>query len=85
MLEVYIDGLLPKGTILIPSSAVIKNGNDYLVFVQSAKGFKPTKIEVVEERDSSFVINPKGLTNQNKIATGNIISLKGIMDGLGRE
>lgn len=85
MLEVYIDGLLPKGTILIPSSAVIKNGNDYLVFVQSAKGFKPTKIEVVAERDSSFVINPKGLTNQNKIATGNIISLKGIMDGLGRE
>ncbi len=84
MIEVYIDGLLPQGTILIPSSAVVKNGNDYLIFVQTAKGFKPTKIEKVEERDNSFVINPKGLNNQMKIATGNIISLKGIMDGLGR-
>ncbi|RDU59277.1 efflux RND transporter periplasmic adaptor subunit [Helicobacter marmotae] len=85
MIEVYIDGLLPQGTILIPSSAVIKNGNDYLIFVQSAKGFIPTKIDKVEERDNSFVINPKGLKNTNKIATGNIISLKGMMDGLGRE
>ena len=85
MIEVYIDGLLPKGTILIPSSAVIKNGNDYLIFIQTAKGFKPTKIEKVEERDNSFVINPKGLNNQMKIATGNIISLKGMMDGLGRQ
>ena len=85
MIEVYIDGLLPKGTILIPSSAVIKNGNDYLIFVQTAKGFKPTKIEKVEERNNSFVINPKGLNNQMKIATGNIISLKGMMDGLGRQ
>ncbi|WP_301193610.1 efflux RND transporter periplasmic adaptor subunit, partial [Helicobacter japonicus] len=85
MIEVYIDGLLPKGTILIPSSAVIKNGNDYLIFVQSAKGFKPTKIHKVEERDNSFVIDPKGLNNQMKIATGNIISLKGMMDGLGSE
>ncbi|MCH5313053.1 MAG: efflux RND transporter periplasmic adaptor subunit [Helicobacter sp.] len=85
MIEVYIDGLLPKGTILIPSSAVIKNGNDYFIFVQSAKGFKPTKIIKVEERDNSFVIDPKGLNNQMKIATGNIISLKGMMDGLGGE
>lgn len=85
IVEVYIDGSLPKGTILIPSSAVIKNGNDYLIFVQSAKGFKPTKIQKVEERDNSFVIEPKGLNNQMKIAIGNIISLKGMMDGLGSE
>ncbi|TLD89731.1 efflux RND transporter periplasmic adaptor subunit [Helicobacter sp. MIT 03-1616] len=85
MIEVYIDGLLPKGTILIPSSAVIKNGNDYFIFVQSAKGFKPTKIHKVEERDNGFVIDPKGLNAQMKIATGNIISLKGMMDGLGSE
>ncbi len=84
MIEIYIGGLLPQGAILIPSSAVIKNGNDYFVFVQSAKGFKPTKIQKVEERDNSFVINPAGLNKQNKIATGNIISLKGMMDGLGR-
>lgn len=83
MIDVYIDGLMPKGTILIPSSAVIKNGNDYLIFIQSAKGFMPTKIEKVEERDNSFVIEPKGLNNQSKIATGNIIALKGMMDGLG--
>lgn len=85
MIEVYIDGLLPQGTILIPSSAVIKNGNDYLVFTQSPKGFKPVKIERVEERDSSFVIKPTGLNKDNKIATGNIIALKGMMDGLGSE
>lgn len=85
MIDVYIDGLLPKGSILIPSSAVVKNGNDYLIFVQSAKGFIPTQIHKIEERDNSFVIEPKGLNNTMKIATGNIISLKGMMDGLGRE
>lgn len=85
MIDVYIDGLLPKGTILIPSSAVIKNGNDYLIFIQSAKGFKPFKIQIVEERDNGFVIDTKGLNNTMKIATGSIISLKGVMEGLGKE
>ncbi|TLD97854.1 sodium:proton antiporter [Helicobacter jaachi] len=85
MVEVYIDGLLPQGTILIPSSAVVKNDNDYLIFVQSPRGFQPVKIDKVEERDNSFVVNPKGLNNKMNIATGNIIILKGMIDGLGSE
>lgn len=85
MVEVYIDGLLPQGSILIPSSAVIKNGNSYIIFVQSSKGFRPLEIKKIEERDNSFVVSTHNLNAQMNIATGNIISLKGMMDGLGSE
>lgn len=83
MIDIYIDGILPKDSILIPSSAVVKNGNDYMIFAQSANGFVPLKAQVIEERDNSFVISSKGLNSNMKIAIGNVTSLKGMMSGLG--
>ena len=83
MINVYIDGALPKGTILIPSSAVIKVGNDFVTFVRTKNGFQPTKIKIQEEHDSAFVVPKGAIKNNTQVATGSIIVLQGIMSGLG--
>ncbi|MGI0406849.1 efflux RND transporter periplasmic adaptor subunit [Helicobacter himalayensis] len=83
LVEVYIGGGLPENSILIPSSAVLKIGNDYVTFVRTKNGFLPMKIEVTEERDNSFAIKKGVLKPNMQIATGSIIILQGMLSGLG--
>ncbi|RDU57118.1 sodium:proton antiporter [Helicobacter sp. MIT 00-7814] len=83
LVEVYIGGGLPENSMLIPSSAVLKIGNDYVTFVRTKNGFLPMKIEVTEERDNSFAIKKGVLKPNMQIATGSIIILQGMLSGLG--
>lgn len=85
MVEVYIGGKLPENSMLIPSSSVLKVGNDYVVFVRTKNGFLPTKVDVTEERDNSFGITKGVLKPNMQIATGAIIILQGMLSGLGSD
>ena len=83
MIEVYIGGDTPQDSMLIPSSSVLRMGNEYVVFVRSANGFIPKKVEVLEERDNSFAIKNGVLQTSSQLASGSIIILQGMMNGLG--
>ncbi|PAF43896.1 sodium:proton antiporter [Helicobacter sp. 11S03491-1] len=85
MIDVYIDGIRPKDSIVIPSSTVIKNGKDYLVFLKTDEGFLPKAVKIIEERDNQFVINNKEIKIGDKIASGALIALKGIINNIGEE
>lgn len=83
LVEVYIGGGLPENSMLVPSSAVLKVGNDYVTFVRTKNGFLPMKVEITEERDNSFAIKKGVLKPNMQIATGSIIILQGMLSGLG--
>ncbi|WP_104691246.1 efflux RND transporter periplasmic adaptor subunit [Helicobacter heilmannii] len=83
--DVYIEGAKPKNSLFIPSSAVIKNDQDYLIFVRTKKGFMPTAVKIIEERNHVFVISSQNINPHAKVATGALVSLKGIVNNLGDE
>ncbi len=83
MIDVYVEGTKPKNSLFIPSNAVIKNNQDYLVFVRTKKGFMPTVIKVLEERSLTFVVSDKNINPQARVAIGSLVSLKGIINHLG--
>lgn len=83
MIDVYIEGAKPQDSIVIPSNAVIKNGKDYLIFVKTKDGFMPTPVDIIEEREGSFVLSDKNIKINQQIATGALIALKGIVNNIG--
>ncbi|PAF47698.1 sodium:proton antiporter [Helicobacter sp. 12S02232-10] len=85
MLDVYIEGIKPEGSIVIPSNALIKNGSDYLVFIRTKDGFMPTPVHIIEERNNLFVIDDKSVKIGDKVAAGALIALKGIINNIGDE
>ncbi|PAF41779.1 sodium:proton antiporter [Helicobacter sp. 11S02596-1] len=85
MIDVYIQGVRPKGTIAIPSNAVIKNGKDYLVFIQTKDGLLPKAVSIIEERNNLFIVKDKDLKIGDKVAAGALIGLKGIINNIGGE
>ncbi|WP_121021642.1 efflux RND transporter periplasmic adaptor subunit [Helicobacter vulpis] len=83
MVNLFIQGSRPKNTLLVPSDAVIKNDQDYLIFVRTKKGFLPVAVQVLEERNHAFVIKSAHLNPHTKVATGALVSLKGILNHFG--
>ncbi|MCE3038058.1 efflux RND transporter periplasmic adaptor subunit [Helicobacter anatolicus] len=83
-IELYVDGSFSKNSLVIPSDTVIKSENDYLVFKKTKSGFLPIKVKILEEKNKAFIVDS---FNQIKagdvIATGAIITLKGIMNNIG--
>lgn len=83
-IEVYIDGNLPKDSVVVPVEAIIKNDGDYLVFKKVNGGFLPTKIKILEEKNKAFIVNTyEKIKVGDKIAVGSIIALKGIINDIG--
>lgn len=83
IIELYVAGSIPKNALLLPSSTIIKNDNDYLVFLKLANGFQPIAVNILEEREDSFMISAPNLHVGSTIANGAIITLKGIVNGIG--
>ncbi len=85
MVEVYIQGSQPKGSVFVPSQALIRNGKDYLAFIRTTKGFKPIAVHVLEERNKIFVVSSQSLKPSDSVAIGALIGLKGMINHLGEE
>ncbi|PAF51957.1 biotin/lipoyl-binding protein [Helicobacter sp. 13S00477-4] len=83
IIDVYIEGIKPKNSLVVPSNALIKNGKDYLAFVQTKDGFIPTPVNIIEERSNLFVISDKDIKIGDKIAAGSLIAFKGIINDVG--
>ncbi|WP_120951463.1 sodium:proton antiporter [Helicobacter sp. L8] len=83
MVNLFIQGAKPKNALIVPSDAVIKNDQDYLIFVRTPKGFLPTAVQILEERNHAFVIKRGSLNPHSKVATGALVSLKGILNHFG--
>ncbi|OBV29382.1 sodium:proton antiporter [Helicobacter sp. CLO-3] len=81
--DVYIEGKQPENTFALPSEAVIKNGKDNLIFVKTAGGYMPRVVQVVEKRSKSFVISSKGFKGNEQIASGALVTLKGLVNNIG--
>ncbi|PAF44642.1 efflux RND transporter periplasmic adaptor subunit [Helicobacter sp. 11S02629-2] len=83
IIEVYISGIIPSNAYVVPTDAVIKNGDDYLVFKKTKTGFLPINVNVLEERDNAFVVVSSQIKKGTVIASGSLVTLKGILNGVG--
>lgn len=81
--ELYVDGATPENSIVIPVDAIIKNGNDYIVFKHVKDGFLPVKITILEEKNKAFIVQAGGVNEGDEVAVGSIIALKGILNDVG--
>lgn len=84
IIRLYVDIDFHQNSVVVPFDAVIKNGNDYLVFKKIPGGFLPIKVDILEEKNGVFIVNAgSAIKNGDEIAMGAIIALKGIMDNIG--
>lgn len=81
--DIYIEGKQPKGTFALPSDAIIKNGKDNLIFIKTQEGYIPRAVNIVEKRSKSFVIDSSGFRGDEKVASGSLIALKGLINNVG--
>lgn len=81
--DIYIEGKQPKGTFALPSDAIIKNGKDNLIFIKTQEGYIPRVVNIVEKRSKSFVIDSSGFKGDEKVASGSLIALKGLINNVG--
>ena len=81
--DIYIEGKQPKGTFALPSDAIIKNGKDNLIFIKTQEGYIPRVVNIVEKRSKSFVIDSSGFRGDEKVASGSLIALKGLINNVG--
>ena len=82
-IELYVEGAKIKDSIIMPVDAIIKNGDDYLVFKRTKDGFIPVKINILEEKNRAFIVQANGVSTGDEVAVGSIIALKGIINNVG--
>ncbi|HQR61259.1 MAG TPA: efflux RND transporter periplasmic adaptor subunit, partial [Methylophilaceae bacterium] len=59
----------------VPRNAVVRNGADSYVFVQTAKGFFPQKVAVVSEQADRTIVSG-GLKGTEKVAASGTVAIK---------
>lgn len=67
----------------VPRSAVVRNGDEAFVFVQTEAGFVPRKVGVVSEQADQAVVT--GLAGTEKIAVTGTVAIKAAWLGTGGE
>ncbi len=73
---------LPSGSVAVPSSAVVRNGDRDFVFLQEGAGFRPVAVSVVRADTSRAWVHgpvPPGA----KVASRGLVALKGAWLGFG--
>ena len=85
IVEIYVSGMVSGSAVVIPDDCWIKYDDNYLVFLQTNKGFQPINITLIEERDGASVVEGDGLKVGSRIAKGSLVLLKGVMAGLGED
>jgi cobalt-zinc-cadmium efflux system membrane fusion protein len=68
----------------VPKSALVRQGVEAMVFVQSKNGFQPLKVEVISEQGEDAVVDAR-FTGNEKVAVSGISAIKGTWLGLGAE
>lgn len=68
----------------IPSGAVIREDNQATLFVHTSDGFLFKKVDIIAEESTSLVVRGN-ISSQDQIAISGIVTLKGILEGLGSE
>jgi len=68
----------------VPKSALARQGNRALVFVQTKAGFKPINVTVISEQVDEAVVDAPFAGNE-KIAVTGVSAIKGTWLGLGGE
>ena len=68
----------------VPKSALVRQGSDALVFVQTKNGFHPLKVKVIFEQGDEAVVDANFKGNE-RIAVSGIAAIKGTWLGLGGE
>ncbi|RAX54846.1 hypothetical protein CCY99_01445 [Helicobacter sp. 16-1353] len=84
-IDVLIRAKNPSGTIVVGYDMVTKFSNDNLVFVETAGGFMPTKINIIKEVNGGYLVAKDNFSEKSNLATGAIIVLKGVMSDLSFE
>lgn len=74
----------PATGLALPADAVVRRDGKAYVFVQTAQGFVPTRIEASEARGSQVLVR-SGLRGEERIAVRGLAALKGAWLGLGSE
>ncbi len=74
----------PATGLALPADAVVRRDGKAYVFVQTAQGFVPTRIEASEARGSQVQVR-SGLRGDERIAVRGMAALKGAWLGLGSE
>lgn len=71
----------------VPKSALVKQGNEVLLFTQIKNGFHPVKVKLISEQGDEAVIDSSLtgniLTGGEKVAVSGLSAIKGIWIGLG--
>ena len=67
----------------VPKHAVVRNGPDTFVFVQTGKGFEPRKVAILSEQADQAVIS--GLKGDEKVAVTGTVAIKAAWVGAGGE
>lgn len=68
----------------IPTASVIREGNNAAIFVRSSDGFSLNPVTIISEEGSTIVITGN-IDPQDQIAITGIVTLKGILEGLGSD
>lgn len=78
------DRASPTTGLVLPAEAVVRRGGQAYVFVQTAQGFVPTRIDASEAKSSQVQVR-SGLRGDERIAVRGLAALKGAWLGLGSE
>ncbi|HSW39646.1 MAG TPA: efflux RND transporter periplasmic adaptor subunit, partial [Acidobacteriota bacterium] len=73
---VFADG--PEAHFSVPKSAVVRNGPDTFIFIETEGGFIPARVAVVSERNGRAVIYGDRLTGTERIAVTGTIAIKAV-------
>ncbi len=83
--NVTLEQKINRGTFYqIPAGSVIRDNNEATLFVRSSDGFLLKRVNIIAEEGATLVVSGD-LNPQDQIAISGIVTLKGILEGLGSE
>jgi membrane fusion protein, heavy metal efflux system len=74
----------PAHSFSLPKSALVRQGQQSWIFVQTAKGFRPLAVKVLGEQADEVLVSAE-LTGKEAIASAGTTTLKGMWLGIGAE
>ncbi|PHZ86506.1 efflux RND transporter periplasmic adaptor subunit [Paremcibacter congregatus] len=84
-IEVMIEQTKPDGMLIrVPAGAIIREGEEAILFVQNARGFALKRVRLVTEEGNTLILEAD-LSPDDRIAVTGIVTLKGMLEGLGSE
>ncbi len=83
--EFYITAPTNEKWVLLPRSALSKYKKSDICFVKTSKGFEPKAVMIKKIYKDHIAVASNGFAPSTKVATSGIITLKGVLSGMGFE